>query len=249
MVSAPQFTDLDELMNGLDELLNDRTKRRLKEQNPCSINDVQKQIEATIHLIEESRSHKESGDYWLATAELVENLRYYRFVGELGKCGYVLLEVADCLFCADQFGISIACCVEAVPLLIRSRDHYDWARGMAAVGELLLAALILTLYGPHEAAVSLRKLRLVLTLKERRVLSNEDAHRIIRRLIAAHKSRNLEPLQELGRIAPSRKRTEHENLHSFLDEWMNHYAVLRRAVDMISSTEKSKGNRRYENKE
>ncbi len=245
MVSAPQFTDLHELINGLDKLLNDRTEGRLKKQNPCTINDVQKQIEAAIHLMEASCSHKESGDYWLATAELLENLRYYYSIGELGKCGHVLLEIADCLFCADQSDTSIACCVEGVPLLIRSRNHHDWARGMAAVGELLLAALVLSAYGPHEAVVSLRKLRSALTLKERRALSNEDAHRITRRLIAAHKSKNLAPLQELGKIAPRRKRTEQESLLTLLNEWMNHYAALRRSADTINSIEKSVGNRPY----
>jgi hypothetical protein len=242
MVSTPQFADLRKLMNGLDELLNDRTKGRLKEQTPCSMNDVQKQTEATIHLMEAFRLHKESRDYWLASAELLENLRYYLTVGELGKFGHVLLEIADCLFCAEQFDISICCCSEAVPLLIRSRDHYDWARGMAAVGELLLTSIILCVNGPHKAAESLRKLRSALTLKERRALSNEDAHRITRRLMAAHKTKNFVPLQELGGIPPRRKRTEQDSLFGFLNEWMNHYAALGHSVDMIHGIEKSKRN-------
>jgi hypothetical protein len=235
MASAPQFADFHKLMNRLDELLNDKTKGRRRGQTPCSINDVQKQIEAAIHLMEASRSHVESHDYWLAAAELLENLRYYLTVGELGKFGHVLLEIADCLFCADQFDISIACCVEAVPLLIRSKDHNDWARGMAAVGELLLASLVLSLNGPCEAVGSLRKLRSALTLKERRALSNEDAHRITRKLIDAYKTKNLAPLQELGRIPPRRKRTEQENLLDCLNEWMNHYAALRHSVDIVHS--------------
>jgi hypothetical protein len=53
-------------------------------------------------------------------------------------------------------------------------------------------------------------------------------------------------LQELGRISPRRKRTEQENLLGFLNEWMNHYAALRRSVDMMHSIEKSKGNNPHE---
>jgi tetratricopeptide (TPR) repeat protein len=239
MEIAAHFDELCEFANHLSQLLLGKTKGKLEDQAPCNLDDAQEQLEATIRFMESSRSHKESGDYVLAGAELAENFRYYCDVGDIGKCGHVLLEIADCLFCAKQFDVSIDCCTRAVPLLIKSRNQHDWARGMSAVGELLLTAIVLNLHGSIEAQESLRKLRSSLAIKERRILSNEDAHRITRRLIKSFKSKSPAPLEELRKIAPRRKRAEQENLFALLEEWTRHFKAVSQSVDTIPIDEKS----------
>jgi tetratricopeptide (TPR) repeat protein len=243
MGDAARFTELSEFAENLSQSLLSKTEGRLGDRSPCSSNDPQEQIEATIRLGESSSSHKESADYALAAAELAENLRYYSAAGDSGKCGHILLEIADCLFCAKQFDNSIDCCTKAVPLLVKSRDQYSWARGMSAVGELLLTALVLYVRGPTEAQESLKNLRTALTRKEQTILSNEDAHRITGRLVKSYRSRSPAPLEELRKIAPRRKRTDQESLFSVLEEWMKHFKAISKSVDMMLLQEKAQEKR------
>jgi tetratricopeptide (TPR) repeat protein len=235
----PQLVELREFAEYLGQSLLGKAKEKLEDRTPCNSNDPQEQIEAAIRFTESSCSHKESGDYALAGVELAENLRYYSVDGDFGKCGYTLLEIADCLFCAKQFDTSIDCCTRAIPLLIRSKDQHSWARGMAAVGELLLAALVLYHRETTEAKESIRNLRSILTTKEKTVLSREDAHRITVRLVKSYRSKSPAPLEGLRKIAPRRRGADQESLFGILEEWMKHFRALRQSVDLILLEEKS----------
>lgn len=237
---AAHSADLCEFANHLSQSLLKKTKGGLRDQTACSLSDPQEQIEATVRFMKSSYSHKESGNYALAGAELAENLRYYSAIGDIAKCGHMLLEIADCLFCEKEFDTAIDCCAKAIPLLVRSREQQYWGRNMSAVGELLITAIILNVRGPTEAREYLRNLRSALTIVERRIISNEDAYRIMRRLIKSRKSKSPAPLEELRKIAPRRRRTEQEDLFAVLGEWTKHFIAVRHSVDMILSDEKSR---------
>jgi tetratricopeptide (TPR) repeat protein len=242
MGASTHLVELREFAKYLSQSLLGKAEGKLRDRTPCSSDDPQEQIETAIRLMESSRSHKESGDYALAGFELAENLRYYSATGDTGKCGYTLLEIADCLFCAKQFDTSIECCAKAIPLLVESMDRYSWARGISAVGELLLAALVLYLREPAEAQESLRNFTSSLAIKEKMALSREDAHRIARKLVKAYKLKSPAPLEELREIAPRRKRTDQENLFALLEEWMDHFSAIRQAVNKILLENKSGSN-------
>jgi hypothetical protein len=84
--------------------------------------------------------------------------------------------------------------------------------------------------------LALRRARSRLTLKEVRILSSEDAHKVSRKLVAAYKTGTYEPLRELERISPRRKRTEENSLLVLLDEWKNHYNAIRCALEKLPSS-------------
>jgi len=241
MGNAALRNDLGGLVGHITALLDERKSPKLSLKTPLTFDDEQEQTKVTFEIMQASHSYKESGDYWLATAQLTENMKYYYSTGDLGKCGHALLEIADCLFSSRESEISIRCCEEAIPLMIRSRDQYGWARGMAAVGELLLVAIVLSLSGVHEALVALRRVRSRLTLKEVRILFSEDAHRVSRKLIKAYKTGTREPLRELERIPPKRKRTEDRNLLAFLDEWTNQYNAIKSSLEKLPSNKDKPG--------
>nr|MDO8135134.1 hypothetical protein [Candidatus Njordarchaeum guaymaensis] len=238
MGNAASRDDLGSLIDCITALLDGRKNLKLSLKMPLNLDDEQEQTKVTFKIMQVSHSYKESGEYWLATAHLSENMKYYYSAGDLGKCGHVLLEIADCLFSSGESEISIRCCEEAIPLMIGSRDQYSWARRMAAVGELLLAAIVLNLSGVHEALIALRKVRSRLTLKETRILFNEDAHRVSRKLVTAYKTGTREPLQELERIPPKRKRTEERNLLVFLDEWTSQYNAIKSSLEKLPSNKR-----------
>nr|MDO8097910.1 hypothetical protein [Candidatus Njordarchaeota archaeon] len=234
MGNAPLRSDLGGLIDHITVLIDGRKNLKLNSKTLLGFDDEQEQIKATFEIMQASHSYKELGNYWLAIAQLAENVKFFYSAGDLGKCGHVLLELADCLFSSGEFEISIKCCEEAIPLMIRSRDQYSWARRMAGVGELLLAAIVLGLSGVHETLVALRRARSRLTLKEARILFSEDAHRVSQKLIKAYKTGMREPLQELERIPPKSKRTEGKTLLALLDEWGNQYNAIRSSVEKLS---------------
>jgi tetratricopeptide (TPR) repeat protein len=234
MVEALRFDGLSDLSNYIMDLVSRRVKRGLIVKPPLSFEDLQDQIRSAINFMQLSNSQKGKDDYWLAAAYLVENLKYYSSVVDMGKCGHVLLEIADCLFSCGEVDASSACCNEAITLLLGVRDQYEWAQGMAATGELLLAAILINANGYKKAVEFLRKIKATLPPKERRALGGEDAHRVTHRLIAAYRTGTEKPLQELEGILPRRKRTEERNLYCLLIEWMSRYNAVKTAVEGIS---------------
>jgi hypothetical protein len=240
---ATSLVELREFAEELSKSLLDKVKEFPSVQAPSSLSDPQEQLEATIRLLDSSFSHKESGDYALAVVELAENLRYYAMAGESAKCGYSLLEISDCLFCAKLFDMSIDCCTKAISLLIKGKEKEDWAREMSAVGELLFSALVLYLRKPFEARESLMNLKASLTVKEKRVLYQEDAHKIAGRLAKSYKLKNFGPLEELRRMSPRKRRVETENLYALLEEWMKHFKAVRQAVNAVPKNEQGEKSR------
>jgi tetratricopeptide (TPR) repeat protein len=234
MAKSLQFHGLSDLSDYIMDLVGKRAKRGLVEKPPLSFGDVQDQIRSAINFMQLSNSQKGKDNYWLAAAYLMENLKYYSSVADMGKCGHVLLEIADCLFSCGEIDASSACCSEAITLLLGVRDQYEWAKGMAATGELLLAAILTNANGYKEAVELLRKVKATLPPKERRVLGGEDAHRVTHRLVAAYRTGTEKPLQELEGIPPRRKRTEESNLYCLLIEWMSRYNAVKTAVEGIS---------------
>ena len=244
---ATSFVELRAFAEELSKSLLEKVERKPSGQATSSLKDPLEQLEATIRLLDSSFSHKESGDYVLAAVELAENLRYYAMAGESAKCGHFLLEISDCLFCNKLFDMSIDCCAKAIPLLVMGKETEGWAREMSAVGELLFTALVLHLREPSEAREALLNLKASLTSKERRVLYQEDAHRIAGRLAKCYKSKSSGPLEELRKMAPRKRRAETENLYVVLEEWMEHFKAVRKAVDNIPlfrKNEKSRASRR-----
>jgi hypothetical protein len=237
------LVELREFAEELRKSLLDNRERKPSSQAPSNLNDPQEQLEATIRLLNSSFSHKESGDYVLAAVELAENLRYHAMAGESAKCGHSLLEISDCLFCAKLFDISIDCCTKAIHLLIKSKEKENWAREMSAVGELLFTALVLYLREPFEARESLMNLKASLTAKERRVVYQEDAHRIAGRLAKSYKSKSSSPLEELRKISPRKRMSETQNLYALLEEWMEHFKAVRQAVNEIPKDEQGEKSR------
>jgi tetratricopeptide (TPR) repeat protein len=227
-------SNLDCLIDHVVGLLQGRKNLELSCRTPLSLDDEQEQLKAVFEITQASHSYRDSGDYWLAAAHLIENVKYYQSTGDLGKCGCALLEVADCLFSSGESEIATECCEEAIPLIIRSGNHYSWARRMASIGELLLVAIALNSGGAHEAFAALRRARSRLTSKEVRTLLNEDAHRVSRKLIIAYRTGTREPLQELERIPPRRKRTEEKNLLVLLDEWRSQYGAIGMSIERLS---------------
>jgi hypothetical protein len=230
-------TTLDSLGNLGDRityLVTRRASKGLEEKAPTSFEDVQDQIRSAIRFMQVSDSLKKSGDYLFAVTYLVENLKYYSSVAEWAKCGHVLLEMADCLFSCEETTISIECCCKAIALLIACRDEYEWARELAATGELLLAAITLNIGGHKDAAKVIRDAKATLSLKEKRTLANEDAHKVTRSLITAYKTEAVKPLDELENMSPRRKRSEERNLRCLLLEWMTRYKTIKVAVENIT---------------
>ncbi|WXG42532.1 MAG: hypothetical protein WED04_00235 [Promethearchaeati archaeon SRVP18_Atabeyarchaeia-1] len=226
--------DLSELSNSVMDLVGKKVGRRPGEKPPLSLADVQDQIRAATEYMRLSDLCKEKSDNWFALAYLVENLKYYSSVTDMGKCGHLLLEMADCLFLCKETTLSSRFCREATTLLVGSKGQYEWAVGMAAIGELLLTAVLLSTENYKEASETLREFRAILTPKEKRLIASEDAHRVARRLLAAYRKRNLKPVQELEEIPPRRKRTEENNLHCLLNEWMGRYGSVKAAVERIT---------------
>jgi tetratricopeptide (TPR) repeat protein len=234
MAKEPHFSRPGNLFDYLEGLVGRNSKDVLKEKPPLGHSDIQDQIRSAIDFMRMFEYQKQRGDYWHALRYLMEDLRYYSSIGDAGKYGHVLLETADCLFSCGELDASMACCSEAIILLVRSRHQYEWAMEVAATGELLLAAVSLNAHGYKETVLSLRKVSAPMEPKERRALTVEDAHKIARRLVAAYRIESDEPLRQLGEIQPRRKRTEGKNLCSLLIEWKNHYRALRTAVETIA---------------
>lgn len=216
----------------ITRLLDEKKTMRIGVKSPCGFDDIQEQTKASFEFVQFAYSYMESGDYWLAIANFLEDLKYYRSLGEIGKCGHVLVEIADCLFSVKEWTASIECCEEALRLLVSGRDEHVWVRGMAALSELLLMAVALNSGGIDEALKTLRRVRSALTPGERRILSNEDAHRVARRLIIAYRAGSSKPLEELAEIVPKRKRLlEEQSLLALFHEWAKHYSSLKYLVE------------------
>lgn len=234
MVEDLHFNGLADLLDYIADLVAKNVKGELKEKSPLGRDDIQDQIRSAVEFMRLSESQKRKGDYWLALRYLVEDLKYYESIGDMGKCGHILLETADCLFSCGETTVSSVCCSEAIALLVGSRNEHEWAKEVAATGELLLTAVSLNVHGHKEAVQKLREVNARLPPKERRALAIEDAHKVARRIIIAYRTKTDDQLRRLSEINPRRKKTEEKNLHSLLIEWMGRYNALRDAVERIS---------------
>jgi len=234
MLEDLHFEGLTDLSEYVTSLVVKNVKGELKEKPPLAYDDVQDQIRSATEVMQLYESFKQRGDYWPALRYLVEDLRYYNFLGDTGKSGHILIEIADCLFSCGEVTLSSSCCSEAISLLVGENSGYDWAREIAATGELLLVAVSANALGYKEAKQKLREVDARLSPKERRALAAEDAHRVARRMIAAYREKSGEQLQRLSEISPRRRRTEGKNLLSLLLEWMEHYDAIRSAAERIS---------------
>jgi hypothetical protein len=230
------FKDLNDLFDYIAGMIIRKVKGNLKEKSPLEHDDIQDQMKTAVEFMWLYESHKRNGDHWLALRYLLEDLRYYETIGDMGKCGHILLETADCLSSCGEALISGICCCEAILLLVGSRSEYQWARELAATGELLLASIYLNTFSYKETKQKLRAFNSRLPQKERRALAVEDAHKVTRRMITAYRTQADKQLQQLIEISPHRRKAEEKNVYSLLIEWIDHYDALRTAVERISPT-------------